>query len=179
MAREKLKRANLEKAKKTPLSITVPEEISVGELASRLKVTAGELVKRLMMMGVMAGVNDMVDYDTAYLIADELGAAITKEVTVTIEDKLFTEDAEVDAIAETLGISVEKFLADHTRITPDRQHLSLCEKENGECEYLSTDSNGLPCCLIERAKPRQCREFPEKWNFPGWQSKCAGTFGDE
>ena len=91
MAMEKLKRANLEKAKKTPLSITVPDEISVGELASRLKVTAGELVKRLMMMGVMAGVNDMVDYDTAYLVADELGAKVTKEVVVTIEEKLFDE----------------------------------------------------------------------------------------
>ena len=91
MAMEKMKRANLEKAKKTPLSITVPDEISVGELASRLKVTAGELVKRLMMMGVMAGVNDMVDYDTAYLVADELGAKVTKEVVVTIEEKLFDE----------------------------------------------------------------------------------------
>ena len=67
-------------------------------------------------------------------------------------------------------------LAEHTRITPDRQHLSLCEKANGECEYLSTDSQGLPACLIEKAKPRQCREFPEKWNFPGWQSKCAGRY---
>ena len=91
MAMEKMKRANLEKAKKTPLSITVPDEISVGELASRLKVTAGELVKRLMMMGVMAGVNDMVDYDTAYLVGDELGAKVSKEVVVTIEEKLFDE----------------------------------------------------------------------------------------
>jgi hypothetical protein len=91
MAMEKLKRANLEKAKKTPLSITVPDEISVGELASRLKVTVGELIKRLMMMGVMAGVNDIVDYDTAYLVADELGAKVTKEVVVTIEEKLFDE----------------------------------------------------------------------------------------
>jgi len=86
------------------------------------------------------------------------------------------EDAEVDAIAETLGISVDEFLAEHTRITPDRQHLSLCEKDNGECEYLTVDDRGLPACLIEKAKPRQCREFPEKWNFPGWQSKCAGEY---
>lgn len=84
------------------------------------------------------------------------------------------EDAEVDAIAETLGISIEEFLAEHTRITPDRQHLSLCEKSSGECEYLGCDEDGLPCCLIEKVKPRQCREFPQKWNFPGWQDKCAG-----
>lgn len=86
------------------------------------------------------------------------------------------EDAEVDAIAAELGISVEEFLAEHTEITPDRQHLSLKEKPNGECEYLTVDSSGLPSCQIEKVKPRQCRIFPEKWNFPGWEKKCAGGF---
>ena len=82
--------------KKKPLEITIPDEISVGELASRLKVVAGEVIKRLMMMGVMATVNQIIDYDTAYLVADELGAIATKEVVVTIEEKLFdeTEDSE-------------------------------------------------------------------------------------
>ncbi len=94
-AMERLRKQEMEKKKK-PLEITVPEEISVGELASRLKVTAAEVIKRLMMMGVMATVNQTVDYDTAYLVADELGAKVTKEVVVTIEDKLFdaTEDSE-------------------------------------------------------------------------------------
>ena len=77
--------------KKQPVSITVPDEISVGELASRLKVTAGEVVKRLMLMGMMVTVNQIIDYDTAYLIADELGAVVTKEVVVSIEDRLFDE----------------------------------------------------------------------------------------
>ena len=79
--------------KKAPVVVNValPEEISVGELASRLKVTAAEVIKRLMMMGMMATVNQVIDYDTAYLIADELGANITKEVVVTIEEKLFDE----------------------------------------------------------------------------------------
>ncbi len=82
--------------KKKPLEITIPDEISVGELASRLKVVAGEVIKKLMMMGVMATVNQIIDYDTAYLVADELGAIATKEVVVTIEEKLFdeTEDSE-------------------------------------------------------------------------------------
>ena len=82
--------------KKKPLEITIPDEISVGELASRLKVVAGEVIKKLMMMGVMATVNQVIDYDTAYLVADELGAIATKEVVVTIEEKLFdeTEDSE-------------------------------------------------------------------------------------
>ena len=77
--------------KKTQLSVSIPDEITVSELASRLKVTASEVVKRLMMMGVMATVNQVVDYETAYLVADELGAKVTKEVVVTIEERLFDE----------------------------------------------------------------------------------------
>ena len=89
---EKIKREVFEKAKNTQLSITVPDEISVGELATRLKVNANEVVKKLFMMGVMATVNEVVDYDTAYLIADELGVKVSKEVVVTIEEKLFDEE---------------------------------------------------------------------------------------
>ena len=95
-AQERLKREAFEKAKKTQLSITVPDEITVGELATRLKVTSSEVIKRLMLMGVMASVNQVIDYDTAYLIADELGVKVTKEVVVTIEERLF-DDAEDDA----------------------------------------------------------------------------------
>ena len=81
---------------KQQLHITVPEEITVGELASRLKVTAGEVVKKLMLMGIMATVNQTVDYDTAFLIGDELGAIVEKEVVVTIEERLFDETEDND-----------------------------------------------------------------------------------
>ena len=94
LAMERKKREAFEKAKNTQLSITVPDEITVGELATRLKVNSGEVIKRLMMMGVMASVNQVIDYDTAYLIADELGAKVTKEVVVTIEEKLFEEETD-------------------------------------------------------------------------------------
>ncbi len=94
LAMEKIKREVFEKAKNTQLSITVPDEISVGELATRLKVNANEVVKKLFMMGVMATVNEVVDYDTAYLIADELGVKVSKEVVVTIEEKLFEEETD-------------------------------------------------------------------------------------
>lgn len=80
--------------KAQPIQISVPDEITVGELARLMKVTAGEIVKKLMMMGVMATVNQVIDYDTAYLVADEMGAVVTKEVVVTIEDKLFDEEAD-------------------------------------------------------------------------------------
>ena len=98
--RERMKKLELEKARKKQLEITVGDEITVQELASRLKVTAAEVIKRLMMMGMMVTLNQTVDFDTAYLVADELGAKVTKEVFVTIEERLFdeTEDSEENLI---------------------------------------------------------------------------------
>ena len=77
---------------KAPTSVTLPEEIVVSDLASRLKVTSAEIVKRLMMLGMMVTVNQTVDYDTAAIVADEMGIAATKEVVVTIEERLFEEE---------------------------------------------------------------------------------------
>ena len=79
-----------------PTSVELPEEIVVGQLASKLHVTAGEVVKKLMLMGMMATINQSIDYDTAALVADEFGIAATPEVVVSIEEKLFdeTEDSE-------------------------------------------------------------------------------------
>ena len=91
-AMEKMRRANQEKEAKKQLKITIGDEIQVSELASRLKVTAAEVVKKLMLMGMMVTVNQVIDYDTAYLVADEMGAQVTREVKVTIEDKLFGEE---------------------------------------------------------------------------------------
>ena len=79
---------------KAPTSVTLPDEIVVSDLASRLKVTTGEVIKRLMMLGAMATANQTVDFDTAALVADELGIAATKEVVVTIEERLFEEDVD-------------------------------------------------------------------------------------
>ena len=80
--------------KKQPLKVEIPDEIVVSDLAARLKVTVGEVVKRLMLMGMMVTVNQTVDFDTAALVADELGAEVEREVVVTIEERLFdtTED---------------------------------------------------------------------------------------
>lgn len=91
----KMRKAELEKIKKQPLQITIPDEITVSDLAFKLKMAVGEVIKKLMMMGVMASATQTIDYDTAYLVADELGAKVTKEVVVTIEERLFneTEDA--------------------------------------------------------------------------------------
>ena len=95
---EKMRRLQLEIAKKAPLKVMIPDEIGVGELASRMKKTGAEVVKALMKMGVMASLSEIIDYDTAALVAMELGCKVEKEVVVTIEEKLIdtTEGKEED-----------------------------------------------------------------------------------
>jgi len=95
---EKMRRLQLEIAKKTPLTVKIPDAIGVGELASRMKKTGAEVVKTLMKNGVMASLSDVIDFDTAAIIAEELGCKVEKEVMVTIEERLIdtAEDKEED-----------------------------------------------------------------------------------
>ena len=95
---EKMRRLQLEIAKKAPVKVLIPDEIAVGELASRMKKTAAEVVKCLMKNGVMASVSQIIDFDTAAIIAEEMGCKVEKEVIVTIEEKLIdtAEDREED-----------------------------------------------------------------------------------
>ena len=95
---EKLRKLQLEIAKKTPLVVKIPDEIAVGELASRMKKTGAEVVKCLMMNGVMASLSPTIDFDTAAFVAEELGCKVEKEVIVTIEERLIdvSEDKEED-----------------------------------------------------------------------------------
>ena len=97
---EKLRKLQLEIAKKTPLTVKIPDEISVGELASRMKKTGAEVVKCLMKNGIMASLSQIIDFDTAAIIAEELGCKVEQEVVVTIEEKLIdvSEDKEEDLL---------------------------------------------------------------------------------
>ena len=88
---EKMRKLQLEIAKKAPVKVQIPDEISVGELASRMKKTGAEVVKCLMKNGVMASLSQMIDYDTAAIIAEEMGCKVEKEVVVTIEEKLIDD----------------------------------------------------------------------------------------
>ena len=96
---ERLKRIALERSKKT-ITIKVPEEISVGDLAALLHMTSAEVIKKLFVLGVMATVNQVIDYDTAEIVATELGAKVEKEVVVTIEEQIIDDsvDAEEDLL---------------------------------------------------------------------------------
>lgn len=85
---ERLQRIQLEKARKQQLKVMIPDEITVNELALRLKATATQVIKKLMGLGVMASINEVIDFDTAALVADEMGAKVEKEIIVTIEERL-------------------------------------------------------------------------------------------
>ena len=91
---DKLRRIQLERIKKMPLKITVGDEITVGDLAAKLKKTAAEVIKQLMLLGIMATITQTIDYDTAEIVATELGAKVEREVVVTIEERIMddTED---------------------------------------------------------------------------------------
>ena len=93
---EKLKRLELERARKQQLKVLIPDSITVGELATRLKATATEVIKQLMKLGVMASINQEIDFDTAALVADEMGAKVEKEVIVTIEERLIDDTDDDD-----------------------------------------------------------------------------------
>ena len=89
---EKMRRLRLEVIKKTPLTVKIPDEITVGELAARLKQTAAKVVAKFMQMGEMHAISDVVDFDTAALIAEEFHAKVEHEVHVSIEERLFVQE---------------------------------------------------------------------------------------
>lgn len=95
---DKLRRMQLERIKKTPITVTVGDEITVGELAAAMKKTAAEVIKELFKLGMMATVNQVIDYDTAEIVVTEMGAKIERAVVVTIEEKIMdvTEDSAED-----------------------------------------------------------------------------------
>ena len=88
---EKLRRLQMEVARKAPVTVKIPDEITVGELASRMKKTAGDVIKLLMKNGVMAGINQAIDFDTAEFVATEMGCKVEREITVTIEERIIDD----------------------------------------------------------------------------------------
>ncbi len=94
---EKMRRLQQQVAKKTPLKVMIPDQIAVGELAMRMKRTGADVVKQLIKMGVMASVSEVIDYDTAALIAMDMGCKVEREVIVTIEERLIDDSADNEA----------------------------------------------------------------------------------
>ena len=131
---EKMRRLQLEIAKKAPVKVMIPDEISVGELASRMKKTGAEVVKCLMKNGVMASLSQIIDYDTAAIIAEEMGCKVEHEVTVTIEERLIDdhEDRPEDLVPRAPVVVVMGHV-DHgkTSLLDTIRHTSVAAGEAG------------------------------------------------
>ena len=154
--RDKMNRLQREIARKKPLTVEIPDQISVGELASRMKKTASEVVKQLIKAGVFASVSDVIDYDTAALVAMELGCEVKKEVIVTVEERLIdaTPDKDEDLVSRAPVVVVMGHV-DHgkTSLLDYIRHANVASGEAGGITQhigaYTVEINGSPITFLD------------------------------
>ena len=164
---EKMRRLQLEIAKKAQLVVKIPDEITVGELASRMKKTAAEVIKCLLKNGVMATVNQTIDFDTAEFVATELGCKVEHEVIVTIEERLFDDHQDTaDELVTRPPVVVVMGHVDHgkTSLLDYIRHAKVAAGEAGGITQhigaYTVEINGQPITFLEmRARGAMCTDI--------------------
>ena len=153
---EKMRRLQLEIAKKAQLVVKIPDEITVGELASRMKKTVAEVIKCLLKNGVMATVNQTIDFDTAEFVATELGCKVEHEVIVTIEERLFDDHQDTaDELVTRPPVVVVMGHVDHgkTSLLDYIRHAKVAAGEAGGITQhigaYTVEINGQPITFLD------------------------------